>query len=273
MEKSIIEYSEIGRKWLVFKMPGKEIKKGTSLLVRPGQLALVYSNGELLREYLPGKYSLDEIAVSKKAYLESKLGNSDNVIATDIYYINTSLFMNNGWGTKDPVIKRDNELGIIRVTAFGNYSFKITDAKTFVNEVFGTRLIGTETGETVNYISNYISGLVAMELGAVQTSYFDMTSQYTSVGNMMLSKINQKMQSIGVCVTEINVEHIGTVGSVDKALDEFTQMNVANLNFELFEKYQKIKAVREAVSTPGNAIAMEVGTVMGKQIAKIVDIE
>lgn len=273
MNMPIIEYTELNRKWLVFKYPSREIKKGTSLIVRPGQKVILCSNGKIDRIYSTGKYMLDDVANTRMAAFEKSLGNSTNIIVTDIYFINISLFMNNGWGTKDPVVRRDNELGVIRLTAFGNYTFKIFDAELFVNEVFGNRAIGTETGETMRYISNLISSLITMAIGASPVPFFDMAAQYETFGNSMLDKVNEKVKEIGIEVTEINVENIGTVGSVNRALDEYTQMNVANMNFELYEKYQQTKAMREAASIPRNAVATEIDTVLGKRLAKLIDVD
>src|SRR5919108_280093 len=44
----------------------------------------------------------------------------------------------NKWGTANPIMMRDNDLGIVRARAFGTYDFKIVDPKLFLKEVAGS---------------------------------------------------------------------------------------------------------------------------------------
>ena len=56
----------------------------------------------------------------------------------DVYFLNTRLFTGNKWGTTNPVMMPDDDLGVVRVRAFGTYDFKIVDPRTFLREVAGS---------------------------------------------------------------------------------------------------------------------------------------
>src|SRR5262249_62301330 len=43
------------------------------------------------------------------------------------------------WGTQQPVTIRDKDFGAVRLRAFGNYAYRIADAKLFHTELSGTR--------------------------------------------------------------------------------------------------------------------------------------
>ena len=50
------------------------------------------------------------------------------------------------WGTANPVMMRDAEFGMIRIRAFGSYSFRVADPALFMKEVFGTSSLFTVDG-------------------------------------------------------------------------------------------------------------------------------
>ena len=57
---------------------------------------------------------------------------------SDVYFVNTKQFLDCKWGTTNPVMMRDAEFGMIRLRAFGAYSFRVADPEVFLREVFGT---------------------------------------------------------------------------------------------------------------------------------------
>ncbi|MBW1825287.1 MAG: SPFH domain-containing protein, partial [Deltaproteobacteria bacterium] len=40
----------------------------------------------------------------------------------EVYFINMKVFTTMKWGTKDPVVFKDSELGMVRLRAFGNFT-------------------------------------------------------------------------------------------------------------------------------------------------------
>ena len=62
----------------------------------------------------------------------------------EIYFINLRQYLDQKWGTSNPVLIRDPEFtvgnrpGRIRIRAFGNYNFRVTDPGLFFKEIVGT---------------------------------------------------------------------------------------------------------------------------------------
>lgn len=57
----------------------------------------------------------------------------------EVYFINTRQFMDLKWGTSNPVMLRDPEYGMLRIRAFGSFSFRVTDGAALLRECFGTK--------------------------------------------------------------------------------------------------------------------------------------
>lgn len=271
MAKNIIQYEEPHFKWLVYKHIDNEIKKGTELLVRPGQEVVLCYDGKIADRFAPGRYTLNESAMPLLTAFGQRFVFPKNAVRTDIYFVNTTKFMNNGWGTKDPIICKDPELEIVRVKAFGTFTFKITDPAEFINVVFGTRILGSETSETTRYISNTLSQTAAIVLGESHYSILNMASHYGEIAEQLKREAALKLEGFGLELTDVQVEHIGATDSVNESVDDYTGMQLAKKDFETFERYQAIKSMREAASKPGTATVASVGTYLGKEVVKIVD--
>ena len=56
-----------------------------------------------------------------------------------VVFVNKRTFLDQKWGTREPVVFRDSELGIVRLRAFGNYAYRIADSQLFINTVVGSQ--------------------------------------------------------------------------------------------------------------------------------------
>ena len=113
----VIEWTDDSRDTLSFRFPDddKAIKNGAQLIVRESQAAQFVYLGEFGDTFGPGKHTLttDNIPVLTK--LKSWKYGFNSPFKADVYYVNTRLFTGNKWGTANPIMMRDDDLGIVRV--------------------------------------------------------------------------------------------------------------------------------------------------------------
>lgn len=269
MKRRIIQTEELHSKYATLKFPQEEVDSELELLVKPGQSAAIYCDGVLTKVFSPGRY---KIAQECQLHEKRKFWNIGGRKAlVDIYFIDTTVFMNNGWGTKNPILRRDSEFDFIRLRAFGKYAFRITDSEKFINTVFGTRIIGSETTEICNYVSNMISEEIAIALSESQDSVLDLATQYTSIAARIKNSVNSKLNECGVLVTEVIVEHIGSTDKVSDTFDDFTSMQIAKRDFEHYKEFMQTKA-EAATVTPGNATVAVLVNHDKMELGKVTDL-
>ena len=140
----VIEWSDSSSKTMVHKydMNGKEIMMGAQLTVRESQVAIFVNEGELADVFEPGRYELQTSNMPILTALKSWKYGFNSPFKSDVYFVNTKQFLDMKWGTSNPVMMRDAEFGMIRVRAFGIYSFKVSDPAIFLKEVDGTNTTG-----------------------------------------------------------------------------------------------------------------------------------
>ena len=109
----VIEWTDDSRDTLSFRFPDddKAIKNGAQLIVRESQRVQFVYLGEFGDTFSPGKHTLttDNIPVLTK--LKSWKYGFNSPFKADVYYLNTRLFTGNKWGTANPIMMRDHDLG------------------------------------------------------------------------------------------------------------------------------------------------------------------
>jgi excisionase family DNA binding protein len=263
----IIEWTDDSRDTLSFRFPDddKAIKNGAQLIVRESQTVQFVYLGEFGDTFGPGKHSLTTDNIPVLTRLKSWRYGFNSPFKADVYFLNTRLFTGNKWGTANPVMMRDNDLGIVRVRAFGTYDFKIMDPRLFLKEVAGSdhnfRL--DEFAETMR---SRIVSVFADALASAQIPVFDVASRYTELGQALLPLINPVISAkYGLEVASFIVENVSVPPEVETAIDKRSSMAaVGNLND--YVKFQMAQGMEKGGSSGGMATELAVGLSIAQQI-------
>jgi excisionase family DNA binding protein len=263
----VIEWTDDSRDTLSFRFPDddKAIKNGAQLIVRESQQVQFVYLGEFGDTFGPGKHTLttDNIPVLTK--LKSWKYGFNSPFKADIYYLNTRLFTGNKWGTSNPVMMRDDDLGIVRVRAFGTYDFKIVDAKLFLKEVAGSDQ-NFRLDEFADTMRSRIVSVFADALATAKIPVFDVASRYTELGEALLPLINPVIKAkYGLEMASFILENVSVPPEVEAAVDKRSSMAaVGNLND--YVKFQMAQGMEKGGSAGGVATEMAVGLAMAQQM-------
>src|SRR5690242_528515 len=147
-----------------YPMEGMEIQYGASLTVRESQMAVFVNEGRIADVFGPGMYKLTTQTLPVLTYLKNWDKLFESPFKSDVYFFSTRQQVDRKWGTPQPITIRDKDFGAVRLRAFGNYSFRVGDAKLFHTEISGTRdaytvadLDGQLRGLVLQNISNAIA--------------------------------------------------------------------------------------------------------------------
>ncbi|MEO5567134.1 MAG: SPFH domain-containing protein, partial [Gemmatimonadaceae bacterium] len=121
-----------------FSRPKNEIKNGAQLIVRPGQIAMLVDQGTIADVFTPGRHELATSNIPVLSTLRGWKHGFKSPFKADVIFLNTKQFTNRKWGTSNPVIVRDPELGPVRLRAFGTYAIRVENPQRFVEEIVGT---------------------------------------------------------------------------------------------------------------------------------------
>ena len=240
-----------------FEREGNEIKMGAQLTVRESQVAILVNEGQLADVYAPGRYELTTQNMPILTTLKSWKYGFNSPFKAEVYFINTKQFLNQRWGTANPVMMRDAEFGMIRLRAFGIYAFSVCDPAAFLKEVFGTQQLMTTEGVTGHIKRLLVSGL-ADAIAQSKIPALDLAANYDELGQYALQTLSSRLNPLGLKLNDFIIENISLPEDVEKAMDKRTSMGVLG-DMTKFTQYQAAEAMREAANNENGAAGMSAG--------------
>jgi excisionase family DNA binding protein len=263
----IIEWTDDSRDTLSYRFPDqdKAIKNGAQLIVRESQQAQFVYLGEFGDTFGPGKHTLTTGNIPILTRLKSWKYGLESPFKVDVYFLNTRLFTGNKWGTANPIMMRDDDLGVVRIRAFGTYDFQISDPKLFLKEVAGSDQ-NFRVEEFADTMRSRIVSVFADALATAKIPVFDVASRYTELGEALLPLINPVIGAkYGLQMPSFVLENVSVPPEVEKAIDKRSSMAaVGNLND--YVKFQMAQGMEKGGSSGGMATEMAVGLSIAQQI-------
>ncbi len=240
-----------------FERRNQAIKMGAKLTVREGQAAVFIHEGQLADVFTPGLYQLETNNMPIMTTLQHWDHGFQSPFKSEVYFVSTTRFNDQKWGTKNPIMARDPEFGPVRIRAFGTYSMRVSDPGKFIKEIVGTDGEFT-TDEVSMQIRNQIVQAASQALAASNIPVLDMAANLEDLGKVIANSITPKVGEYGLSIPEFYVENISLPEEVEKAMDKRTSIGVAgDLN-----KYMQFNAA-EAMGQPGSAAGAAMSTGMG----------
>jgi membrane protease subunit (stomatin/prohibitin family) len=266
----LIEWNDDSRDTLTHRYPDHDraIKRGARLIVRESQAAQFVYLGQFADTYGPGTHTLVTGNIPILTRLKGWKYGFESPFKTDVYFITTRLFTGNQWGTANPVMLHDKDLGVVRVRAFGTYDFRVRDPKRFLQEVAGTddHFGLDEFGSTMR---SRIVSVFSEALANSHVPVMDVATRFTELGQALLPLINPVLaDKYGLEMTSFVVENVSVPPEVEQAVDKRASMTaIGNLND--FVKYQMAQGFEKGTSgTAGAGAELAVGMSMAQQIIK-----
>jgi excisionase family DNA binding protein len=263
----IVEWTDDTRNTLTHRFPDadKAIKNGAQLIVRESQCAQFVYLGEFGDTFGPGKHTLTTDNIPVLTRLRSWKYSFNSPFKVDIYFVTTRLFTGNKWGTTNPVMMPDENLGVVRVRAFGTYDFKVVDAKIFLREVAGSDHDFT-VDEFIEAMRSRIVSAFSDAVAAARIPVLQIASRYREIGEALLPVLNPIITAkYGLQLSSFIVENVSVPAEVEQAIDKRSSMAaIGNLNE--YVKYQMAQGMERGGSSAGTATELAVGFSIAQQI-------
>ena len=264
----VIEATDFQQDMIVFEFPvaGHEIKMGAQLIVREGQCAIFLNEGTLADVFGPGHYTLSTENMPVLSKLKAWKYGFNSPFKAEVYFLSTRLFTNQKWGTSNPVLLRDAEFGMIRLMAYGLFSYKVARPEVFLREIFGSLPSYTTQG-IADYLRRMIASSLSDVVGELKIPAIDIASEYDEIGEAVRERMQSRFAEIGLELQTLVVENISLPENVEKAIDQRTSMGVLG-DMGKYTQYQTAEAIRDAAKNGGGIAGMGVGLGAGVQIGQ-----
>ncbi len=267
----IIEWTQSDSDTMVYRFPRykNEIKYGAKLTVREGQTAILVNEGKIADVFPAGIYELKTANLPILSTLQNWHHGFESPFKAEVYFFNTTQFLDQKWGTKQALTLSDKDFGIVRLRAFGTYTLGIQDPKILLKKIVGTDG-NFEISEINHQLSNSIISHFPEVLSTSGVALLQLPAHYQQLADLLKAKVEAEFSEYGLQLGRLYIENISLPKAVQKTIDEQTGMNVIGDNMNNYAKYQTAKGM--ANSDGGNMAAagagMGMGMAMGREMAQ-----
>lgn len=268
----IIDWTDNTEDTIVWKFPRhqNEIKMGAKLTVRESQQAVFLNEGKIADVFQPGMHTLQTQNMPIMTTLQSWKHGFDSPFKADIFFVNTKQFLDQKWGTPNPIILNDDRFGMIEIRAFGSFAYKISDAGKFIKDVSGTN--GEyATDQISEQIKNIIITKFTDAVGEGNIPIEEFAANMEELSKLGLDKILPECAEYGITITKFLVANVSMPEELKKEIFEYSRLNKVDM-----QKLTQFKAAKSIETMAGNdgmgggmmgaGMGMAMGNMMGNMI-------
>ena len=263
----IIEWLDATNDTIVhrFERYQNEIKNNAKLIVREGQTAVFINEGQLADVFTAGTYTLNTQNLPILSTLKGWKYGFNSPFKAEVYFVNTRLFTDEKWGTKNPVMLSDQRFGLTEIRAFGTYSFKISDPGKFVVDVVGT------DGNFTNYeINEHLKSLIVTKftdtVGEANLPIELYAANATELSETCKEVMQPEFGRVGILLERFYIENVSMPEELKKEIFEYSRLD--KLDMSKLAQFKAAKAMEAAAKNEGGTAGAGMGMGMGFVLAQ-----
>ena len=268
-----VEWAEASDTILFWKWQNDEIKKGSKLIIRPGQDAIFLYNGRVEGVFEDeGSFDMETDIIPFLSTLKSFKFGFNNPLRAEVLFINTKEFLVK-WGTKNAInLPAPGLPGGMPIRAFGTFSCKISDHDVVIDKLAGIRQQFTVDDVKERIISN-LDQLLMSWIGKKGKDIFNLQMDARDIAQGICSDLDYDMRKIGIAVTDFKIESFSYPEEIKKMQEKAAaQSMVGDMN-----KYSQVAMAdsmsKNGMGTGGGSVAgdmvgIQMGMAMGQQMVQ-----
>ena len=248
-----------------FERYQNEIKNNAKLIVREGQTAVFINEGQLADVFKPGTYTLNTQNLPILTTLKGWKYGFDSPFKAEVYFVNTHLFTDEKWGTKNPITLSDERFGLVEIRAFGTYAFKINDPGKFIIDI-----VGTDNNFTNFEINEHLKSLIATRftdtVGKANLPIELYAANTTELSETCKEVMQPEFNSVGIALEKFYIENVSMPEDLKKEIFEYSRID--KLDLDKLTKFKTAKAIEAAAANEGGTAGAGMGMGMGCVLAQ-----
>jgi membrane protease subunit (stomatin/prohibitin family) len=264
--RSVIEWVDPAPELLFerWTQNGDEIKNASKLIVNPGQGCIFVYEGQI-RSVLaqPCMVELTTANVPFWTTITKFMQSFQSEHKVGIYFFRTAKVLNQKWGTLSPIKYEDPKYGIpVGVKAFGNFSYRISDPRSFFVTVVGGHTDYT-TGEFRTVMAERLIQSITDHIAECRFAYTEIDAQREEIAAGLSGRLTADFSTFGMAFDDFRIEGINfdedTVRRIGRIADMTAEAQAVKAVGIDYASLLKLEALKEAARNEGGGAGLGVG--------------
>ncbi|MDF2936987.1 MAG: hypothetical protein K0Q90_2360 [Paenibacillaceae bacterium] len=264
---NVVEWEEFREDMIFWKWSNREIKKGSKLIIRPGQDAIFFHNGKIEGIFQnEGEYNIESQIIPFLSTLKGFKFGFNSGMRVEVLFVNTKEFTVR-WGTQNPILlPAPNLPGGLPIRANGTFNFKVNDYVALIDRIAGVK--DSYLVEEVKLrITSVLDQLLMKWISKEGKDMFNLQANAFDIARGIREDLDMQVLSTGLTVTGFQVMSFNYPQQVQDMINKTASHEmIGNVG-----KYQQISMTDGMASgnvKGGGAAADMAGMMMGMNVAK-----
>jgi len=264
--RSVIEWKNPLQEDMFFRWSnnGDEIKNSSKLIVGPGQGCIFVYQGKVESVFEEeGLFNLKTDNIPFWTTITKFMQSFESEHKVGIYFYKKTKILNQKWGTTSPIKYNDPIYKFpVALRAYGNYSFRIKDAKGFF-----VNIIGGSEKFTINDFRQVMADRIVQPLSdyfaECSFSYADIDKNREEIAQAIHKKLQQDFEKLGFQIEDFRIEGNNfdedTMKRINRIADMTAEAQAAAAVGLNYAQVQQLEAMKDAAKNEGGGAGPGMG--------------
>ncbi len=269
----LVEWRPNGRNDFAWHFPHNNLSTATQLIVQESQEAVLFSKGQLMGKFGPGKHTLhtENLPILRSLYGIPFGGK--NPFTAEVWFVNKLRPFNLDWYVGSFSIHDADYNTYIPLTACGKYGLKLNEAEKFLVNIVGTKEVFTED----DLLSQFEGEVVSKTKTAIvqfmrnnKVGFKEIVAHLDDFSTYLCQILSPFWNEIGFdltkfYVTDIDIDESTPEGAKIKAA--IAQQSTMSITGHTWQQEQMFGTANNAIGTMGGGFGGGEGSLIGGLMA------
>ena len=267
---NIVEWEQFRDDMIFWKWDNKEIKKGSKLIIRPGQDAIFMFNGKIEGIFKDeGSFDIESQIIPFLSTLKGFKFGFNSGMRAEVLFVNTKE-LTVKWGTKNAInIPAPNLPGGMPIKSFGTFCCKVDDYNILIDKIAGVKKQFT-IEDVKERIMSMLDQTLMRWIVREGKDIFNLQANAYEISKGIQGDLDMEMQKIGIGITSFAISSVSYPKEIQDMATKAASQSMVN-DMDKYTKMAMADSIGKGSGGNGSNIAadmasMQMGMMMGQQM-------
>ena len=263
---NVVEWEEFRDDMIFWKWTNREIKKGSKLIIRPGQDAIFLYNGKIEGIFEDeGDYDIESQIIPFLSTLKGFKFGFNTGMRAEVLFVNTKEFTVK-WGTQNAINIPTPQLpGGMPIRANGTFNFKVNDYIALIDKIAGVKnsyLIEDVKLRIISILDQLLMKWITKE----GKDMFNLQANAFDIAKGIKEDLDMEIMDNGMTITGFNIMSFNYPEEIQEMINKVASHNMVG-DLGKYQQVSMVDGISSGKVKGGGTASDMAGMMMGMNIA------